>query len=399
NTSAWNDIDPTGWIETDEKGTEHIYLNWGNSINYTCELNDDMISVKDISGDGKITSDDIITNTINGLDGAYTEAPWLYKRDGRYYLFFAKDWREQWAYAVTDDLLSGEWEYGGLITPPTATSNTSHGGVFDFNGNTYFIYHNGALPGGSGFRRVANIGRMFFNTDGSVKPMRETSVGISGAVSVIKNNGIPVSYKSFDNPLTDDSYPLTADILCGEDTAKHDIHWEIVHGVSDKTDETLVSIQAVNKPGLYITNDNGAVKLTQLTAADSKALRKAAFRTVKALDGSDGISFESASRPGTFLTVQNGALTMSGGENPSACAFNISDTAVIADAQPADDGVKVSLAGDVRGTITAAAYKNGILISAGTAAAAADTFIKLDTTDCDTVKVYTVGDVFTISFK
>ncbi|MGN0182092.1 MAG: family 43 glycosylhydrolase [Candidatus Ornithomonoglobus sp.] len=400
NTSAWNDIDPTGWIETDENGAEHIYLNWGNSINYTCELNDDMISVKDISGDGKITSDDIITNKINGLDGAYTEAPWLYKRDGSYYLFFAKDWREQWAYAVTDDLLSGEWEYGGLITPPTATSNTSHGGVFDFNGSTYFIYHNGALPGGSGFRRVANIGELFFNTDGSVKPMKETSVGISGAASVIKNNGIAVSYEGFDNPLTDDSYPLSAEVLCSESgIAGRCSQWEIVQGVSNKSDETLVSIQAVNKPGLYITNDNGAVRLTQLTAADGRTLRKAAFRTVNALDGSDGISFESASRPGTFLAVQDGALTMSGGENPAACSFNISVTSVIADAQLSDGGVNVRLGGLPAGTITAAAYKDGALVSVGSAAAAADTFIKLDTTACDTVKVYTVGDVFTINFK
>lgn len=29
--SNWDDIDPTVWIETDDKGTEHRYLAWGNS--------------------------------------------------------------------------------------------------------------------------------------------------------------------------------------------------------------------------------------------------------------------------------------------------------------------------------------------------------------------------------
>ena len=38
-TSAWNDIDPTVWIEDDENGEEHIYLMWGNSKLYGCELN------------------------------------------------------------------------------------------------------------------------------------------------------------------------------------------------------------------------------------------------------------------------------------------------------------------------------------------------------------------------
>ena len=54
--STFNDIDPTVWVETDEDGTEHRYLAWGNGMFFVCELNEDMISVKDMIGDGKITS-------------------------------------------------------------------------------------------------------------------------------------------------------------------------------------------------------------------------------------------------------------------------------------------------------------------------------------------------------
>ncbi len=53
--SNWDDIDPTVWVETDDSGEEHRYLAWGNSQYYICELNEDMISVKDLNGDGKIT--------------------------------------------------------------------------------------------------------------------------------------------------------------------------------------------------------------------------------------------------------------------------------------------------------------------------------------------------------
>ncbi|WP_303765838.1 family 43 glycosylhydrolase [Ruminococcus flavefaciens] len=54
-SSNWDDIDPTVWIENDKNGAEHRYLAWGNIRYYICELNDDMISVKDLNGDGKIS--------------------------------------------------------------------------------------------------------------------------------------------------------------------------------------------------------------------------------------------------------------------------------------------------------------------------------------------------------
>ena len=149
-SSNWNDIDPTVWIETDDAGVNHRYLAWGNGKYYVCELNEDMISVKDLNGDGKITcgtskeSADIIDRT-EGLN-AFTEAPWLYRRQdgdgkfyGRYYMFYAYGWREQMAYASTDNLLDGTWEFGKILMPPAATSNTNHMSVFDFQGKTYFV--------------------------------------------------------------------------------------------------------------------------------------------------------------------------------------------------------------------------------------------------------------------
>ena len=90
--SNWDDIDPTVWVDTDESGEEHRYLAWGNSKYYICELNEDMISVKDQDGDGKITAamtpdpGDIL-NHQTGLN-SFTEAPWIYRRkdeNGKYY--------------------------------------------------------------------------------------------------------------------------------------------------------------------------------------------------------------------------------------------------------------------------------------------------------------------------
>jgi len=63
-----------------------------NGMFFMCELNEDMISVKDMNGDGEITSgtsfdDADIMYQKGGIEN-YTEAPWLYRRSdeqGSYY--------------------------------------------------------------------------------------------------------------------------------------------------------------------------------------------------------------------------------------------------------------------------------------------------------------------------
>ena len=134
-SNAWNDIDPTVWVETGEDGEEHRYLAWGNSLFYICELNEDMISVKDLNGDGEITGGfkagecDILNRTMNLTN--YTEAPWIYRRSdeegnyyGDYYLFYATEWRESMGYVRTDYLFTGEWRDYRKFMDPTATCNT-----------------------------------------------------------------------------------------------------------------------------------------------------------------------------------------------------------------------------------------------------------------------------------
>ena len=67
-----DDIDPTVWVETVD-GVEHRYLAWGNTNFYVCELNDDMISVKDLDEDGSIQmGKDILQQKFDGLlDGHF----------------------------------------------------------------------------------------------------------------------------------------------------------------------------------------------------------------------------------------------------------------------------------------------------------------------------------------
>jgi len=84
--------------------------------------------------------------------------PWVYKRNGLYYLVFAAECCSEFIGYSTAPGPTGPWTYRGTIMPRQGGSFTNHPGVIDFNGNSYFFYHNGALPGGGGYTRSLTDG-------------------------------------------------------------------------------------------------------------------------------------------------------------------------------------------------------------------------------------------------
>ena len=329
-SSAWNDIDPTVWIETGKDGEEHRYLCWGNSKLYICELNEDMVSVKDVNGDGKVTMNKDVVSKI--IPDGFTEAPWLYRRQdengeyyGPYYLFYAQAWRERMAYATFegDDLLGDYVVFEKRIMAPSATSNTNHMAVFDFLGKTWFIYHNGSLPYGSGYRRVACIEELRFDENGGVIPMEETAAGPFGTVSTLTAaNGSVLQHAHFVNSGDDADYPYTRVALGSglADAEALDGQWEIVQGKADADDVYAVSIESQNKAGLYITVSDAGVYLAQ--DWDGKQAAAQTFKTVEGLAG-EGVSFESVLKPGLYLTLTDGALILTDGGDAQAATFTV----------------------------------------------------------------------------
>lgn len=327
-SSGWNDIDPTVLIDTDEDGTEHRYLAWGNGKYYVCELNEDMTSIKDLDGDGQIVMHkDVVERKIKSMPNGdiFTEAPWLYKRDGKYYLFYAQNWREEMAYAMADSPM-GRYDFKQIIMPPNATANTNHSSVIDFNGKTYFIYHNGALPGGHGYRRSVCIQELEFDENGYVYPLTEESIGLTGTAStIITADNKYVGHDEFRNSNADAAYPLSVSVKVKDTQDNYNTAWEIMSAKSVPTGENAdnyVSLQSVNKPGLYITAKDGEVTLTQ--DADAQQGSYMTFKTVKGLNGAnDAVSFESANEAGRYLAVINGKLTLSYGSDREAASFTI----------------------------------------------------------------------------
>ncbi len=160
---SWDDIDPTVFI--DDKG--QAYLFWGNTICYWAKLKDNMTEL-----DGPINQLKL---------PHFTEAPYIHKRKGWYYLSYAYEFPEKIAYAMSRSL-EGPWEYKGIINEIAGNSNTNHQSIIEYKGKWYFIYHNGALAADNGsFHRSVCVDYLYYNKDGTIKPIIMTSDGVKEA--------------------------------------------------------------------------------------------------------------------------------------------------------------------------------------------------------------------------
>ena len=165
---GWDDIDPTVLIDDD--GTP--WLVWGNPVCYAAKLKRNMIEF-----DGEIKTLPLPN---------YTEGPWLFKRNGIYYLAYVSHnhlgYWEKVAYATAPSM-EGPWTYRGLLCENPGDGFGIHPGICEFKGQWYFFYFNAGLqiPGGlhgNSNRRSVCADYMYFNPDGSIRPIVMTKEGL-----------------------------------------------------------------------------------------------------------------------------------------------------------------------------------------------------------------------------
>lgn len=163
----WDDIDPT--LLTEPDGTTWMF--WGNGTCYYAKLKPNMIEL-----DGPIQK----TNALPG----YVEGPWIHKRGDIYYLTYSSWGKgcETISYA-TSDKISGPWTFRGQVVDSATNSFTTQAGIVEFKGQWYMFYHNGAIQrpvdGGGSFRRSVCVDYMYYNPDGTIKPVIQTREGIT----------------------------------------------------------------------------------------------------------------------------------------------------------------------------------------------------------------------------
>ena len=112
----------------------------------------------------------------------YEEAPWLFKRNGVYYLMYAAHFPEAVYYSTSTSPL-GPWKYGGVIMKALEQQSIgNHPGVVQYKGKWYFFYMNEDLPNGHDKRRAVNVQEFTFNADGSIPYIPHNREGIKKAV-------------------------------------------------------------------------------------------------------------------------------------------------------------------------------------------------------------------------
>jgi hypothetical protein len=103
----------------------------------------------------------------------YQEGPWIYKRDGHYYLGFASTCcPEALGYAMSSSP-TGPWEWKGYIMRPTHRDRGNHPGICDYKGHSYVFGQNYDLMHLETFehheRRSVSATEITYNADGTIQ--------------------------------------------------------------------------------------------------------------------------------------------------------------------------------------------------------------------------------------
>jgi hypothetical protein len=168
------EIDPSVLIDDDGQA----YLYWGNPNLWYVRLNSDMISYSGSPTRIPLTTAGFGTRTGNASRPTlYEEGPWVYKRNGLYYNVFAAECCSEFIGYSTAPGPTGPWTYRGTVMPRQGSSFTNHPGIIDFNGGSYFFYHNGALPGGGGYTRSVAVEKFAYNSNGTIPTINMTTGG------------------------------------------------------------------------------------------------------------------------------------------------------------------------------------------------------------------------------
>lgn len=152
-------LDPTVLI--DDNG--EAYMFWGNGQCYFAKLKDNLTEL-----DGAVATVDL---------PRFAEGAHIHKRNGLYYLAYGYGYPEKVAYAMSESI-HGPWEFKGILNEIAGNCVTNRPAILDFKGQSYFFYHNGALPNGGSHRRSVCLDYLFYDNDDSMKRVVMSTEGI-----------------------------------------------------------------------------------------------------------------------------------------------------------------------------------------------------------------------------
>ena len=163
-------IDPC--VLVDDDGSSYIY--WSGMGIRGARLADDMLA---------LASDPVL---MEGLPEGFKEGPFVFKREGRYYLTFpwvrgGEGATETLSYCMSDSPL-GPWEYKGLIMEEWPDGCwTNHHSLVEYDGQWYIFYHHNDYSPDFDKNRSARADRVSFGPDGAIVEVTPTLRGIGVA--------------------------------------------------------------------------------------------------------------------------------------------------------------------------------------------------------------------------
>lgn len=171
-----NGIDPCVLFDTEG----HAYIFWSGGGLRMARLKDNLTELASAP------------QTVEGLPEGFKEGPFAFERHGKYYLTFpwVQDKTETLAYAMSDRPM-GPYEFKGIIMEQSPTGCwTNHHSIVEYEGQWYLFYHHNDYSPEFDKLRSARIDSLFFNTDGTIRPVIPTlrGVGVTDARSTVQTD-------------------------------------------------------------------------------------------------------------------------------------------------------------------------------------------------------------------
>ncbi|KAH8898025.1 family 43 glycoside hydrolase [Thozetella sp. PMI_491] len=159
-----NAMDPMVFVDDDGK----YYLIWGGTYAMMAPLSDDMKSIV-------LWDDGSEVKEITPNEG-FVEGSFMLKRKGIYYFMWSEgeygtpDYRV--AYAMSRSITGPFNRIGLILAKNNVADGPGHNSIFkDDDGEYYIVYHRRIIGDSAANDRVVAIDRVFFNCDGTIKPV------------------------------------------------------------------------------------------------------------------------------------------------------------------------------------------------------------------------------------
>ncbi len=168
-------IDPNVFIDKDGQP----YLYWSLGRIFVAKLKQNMLELE---------SKPLVIDNLpkKGL----IEGPWVFERNGKYYLTFphVENETERLEYAIGDHPMGPFKMVGVIMDEHPSGCWTNHHSIIEINGQWYLFYHHNDYSPHFDKNRSVRVDSLFFNEDGTIRKVIPTlrGVGITPAYSEIQ---------------------------------------------------------------------------------------------------------------------------------------------------------------------------------------------------------------------